>query len=171
MGAFGTTFQLQKDTPKEFDDPSHPCFFAVRLMALAEMIGRADPTSLQVGRRWGQWALGMTLPEISKAARDGHLAKHRGKGGGAVRDLTYTLQMLVKENPSLDRAAVLEYLQSDEALDRFSSTNNRTLFVTGVEIDEVNRSVAYEDQERTLHKVTFDTLDRKLRAVRKNLRR
>lgn len=144
LRAYGAMVQLRKDAPAEFNNLNHPRYYAVRLLALEDMALQADPASVQVGRRWwGQWVLGTTLPEIAKAVRDGHLAQHRGRGGGVLRDLAQTLQVLVKEGLAPDRAALLNYLQSDEALDRFSTTGARTLFNTGVEVDETKGLVTY----------------------------
>lgn len=165
--AFGTVLQLHNNAPHEFQDPNNPCFFALRLMVLGQFMREAEPASVQVGMLWGRFKIGMGLPAISTAVRGGHLAQHRGPGGSTQGDLALTLGVLVSENPEIKRVELLAYLQSEAAHDRFHSTENRSLFITGIEIDETNRLISYEDRTRSTHKITFDSLERKLRSVKK----
>lgn len=163
--AFGAIMDIERNAPSEFHDPNHPCFFAVRILALTKLVSQSEPTALQVGRIWGRLGQGLHLPEISKAIRQGHLAKHRGRGGSEANDLTRTIEAVLREHPDLDGAGLVVYLRSEEALDRFNSVEARTIFVTNVEIK--NGSVVYEDQRRVDRKVKLATLDRKIRSVRK----
>lgn len=144
LEGLGTTFQLKRGAPAEFRDPNNPAFYAVRLLALALLIEQADPKSLQVGRLWGRYLGGLDLPAIAKAVRDGHLAQHRGPGGSTQSDLGRTIATLVGENPQIDCAGILEYLQGDEAADRFLSTIKRTIFVTGIEYDQATGVVMHQ---------------------------
>lgn len=165
VSGHGATMDIDQKAPGELRDARHPCFFALRLLALAKLIGDAEPTALQVGRRWGQLAQGLRVPQISKAFRTGHLVKHRGHGGGQVKDLARTIETVLREWPDLDSAGLVIYLRSDEARDRFSSTKKRTIFVTGVDLQ--GDVVTYEDQQRNVQKLKLASLDQQIRRLRK----
>jgi hypothetical protein len=164
VSGFGAVMVIDRTSPKELHDADNPCFFAVRLLALCQLIADADPKSLQVGRMWGRFSLGLGLPKIAKAVRDGHLAKHRGPGGGTANDLTRTLEAVLSEHPNLDSAGVIIYLRGEEAMDRFSSAGPQTIFVTGVEFK--NKDVIYEDRQRNVHKIKITSLARKITKIR-----
>jgi hypothetical protein len=163
----GFGIQLQPKAPRALNDPTNPCFYALRLLLLAKHLQVADPKSAQYGRRWGQIALGLKFPDIAKSMQGWWLGSHRGVGGAKANDLTQTLQQILREKPDADRKYVLDYLQSEPAADEFSNTENPTIHITGVHVDEVAGTLTYEDRTRKVIKIKILSLDRKIRDLRR----
>ncbi len=161
------TIKFRPGTPYLLRDPAHEACFAVRLLVLEKYIQDADPLSLQIGRSWGHASIGVELQKIGKAMQAWWINKHRGTGGKHKSDLTRTLQTLLQETPSANWRHVVDYLTTDEASDRFHSTQSQTIHVTAVEFDELNETIIYQDRAGTTHTIKASSLERKLRVVRR----
>ena len=162
----GLAIALHKNAPKEFDDPTYQCYYALRILLLADDIRQADPRAVQIGRLWGRAGHGLQFPAVAKAMEGWWLRSRRGPGGAKTNDLTRTLGQIFKEEPGADRKHVLDYLQSDQAQDDFSAVENPKIHVTGVAVSKDKKWVTYEDRARKAHKIAMVSLDKKLRTLR-----
>jgi hypothetical protein len=162
----GVGHQFRPEAPKELRDPTSECCYALRILLLAKGIRESDPKAVQFGRLWGRAAMGLEFPNIATSMRNWLLGQARGPGGAKTNDLTRTLEQIFHDKPSADRKHVLEYLQSEEAYDKFYSIENQEIFVTAVEIDEQAGTMKYMDRTRKTRKITFASLDRRLRELR-----
>ncbi len=163
----GVGIVFQPGTPSVFRDPTHQCCYALRLLLLVQSIRDADPIAVQIGRLWGRAAMGLEFPQIAKAMQSWWLTSHRGIGGAKVNDLTQTLAKILRDKPDADRKYVLDYLTSEAAEDAFSQTEDPTIHITGVEIDETAGTLSYENRARKLNKIKLASLDRRIRDLRR----
>ncbi|MPY74617.1 MAG: hypothetical protein GEU87_10180 [Alphaproteobacteria bacterium] len=161
------TITFRTETPSALKDPAHEACHAVRLLLLDKYIEGADPLALQIGRLWARANLGLEFPQIAKAMQAWWISKHSGPGGRRKNDLTRTLQSIIQEIPTADWKRAVDYLQTDEASDRYHSTQDPTIHVTAVELDDTNGVVTYQDRAGTTHTVKASSLERKLRGLRR----
>ena len=152
--------------PAAFQDPTHPVCYAVRLLLLAEFAANADPQALLLGRQWGRAAMGMNFPAIAHSMQAWWLGGHRGKGGRRENDLTRTLRTLLQRYPEASPAQILDMLRSNDAEDEFYSTAGSHIHVLAVELDDRSKMITYTDRARKTCKVSFRSLERKLRTLR-----
>lgn len=158
--------QFHPDAPKEFQDPTNQCFYALRILLLDKRIRDSDPRGLHFGWLWGQAAMGLTFPDIAESMRSWLLDQQRGIGGAKANDLTLTIQQIFRDKPDADSNYVLDYLQSEEAKDRFFNIDEPTVHVINVEFDEQSDQLTYEDRARNTKMIKTSSLDRKLRKLR-----
>ena len=92
--------------------------------------------------------MGLEFSNIAHLMRELLLKQNRGVGGAKRNYLTRTLEQILHEKPDADRNYVIDYLRSEEALDSFHNTENPTVHVTNVEVDETSESLIYEDRAR-----------------------
>ena len=165
----GVWRQFVPSAPKEFQDPTHQCYYALRILLLAQRIREAEPQSVQFGRLWGRAAVGLEFPDVAKSMRSWLLDQHRGIGGAKPNDLTLSLRQIIQDNADADSAFVLHFLRSEEAADSFHNIEQPSIHITNVEIDTQRGEVIYEDRSRKTHKIKITSLDRKIRELRKKV--
>ncbi len=162
----GSTRVFHPDAPKELQDPTNQCFYALRILMLEQDIHEADPKALQIGKRWGQAAIGLGFPDIANSMRNWSLNQNRGPGGAKANDLSRTLQYILRDKPDANRKYVIDYLQSEEAEDFFHLIEDPPIHITNVELDEQSKTLTYEDRGRRTQTIKTSTLDRKIRGLR-----
>ncbi len=165
----GVWRQFHPNALKEFQDPTHQCYYALHILLLAERIREADPQSVQFGRLWGRSVIGLEFPDVAKSMRAWLLEQHRGIGGAKPNDLTLSLRQIIQENTDADSAFVLDFLRSEEAADSFHNIEQPLIHITNVEIDDQRGEVIYEDRSRKTHRIKIASLDRKIRELRKKI--
>lgn len=161
---------FRSGTPAMLRNPAHAACYALRMLLLARFIPAADAHALQLGRLWGRASVGMNFPEIARSMQAWWLDAHRGSGGRKENDLTRTLQTILEQKPDADAQYVLQYLKSEEALDKFHCTDNPTIHITGIEVKEGTRTLTYDDRSRRTHKILFESLERRIRGLRSGKR-
>ncbi len=109
---------FRSGAPEMLQDPTHAACYALRMLLLARFIPATDARALQLGRLWGRASVGMNFPEIARSTQKWWLDAHRGSGGRKENDLTRTLQTILEQKPDADAQYVLQYLNSEEALDQ-----------------------------------------------------
>ena len=154
------------DAPKELQDPTNQCFYALRILMLEQDMHDADPKAVQIGKRWAQATMGLVFPDIANSMRNWGLNQNRGHGGAKPKHLARTLQYILRDKPDADRKYVIDYLQSDEAADFFHLIEDPPIHVTNVELDEQSKTLTYEDRDRSTQTIKIATLDRKIRGLR-----
>jgi hypothetical protein len=160
-------FRMKPDAPSEFSDPTNDCYWALQMLLLQSEIEASDPGSLQIGRLWGFAVRGMGYRETSKAVQGWWLGNNRGPGGRKESDLTSSLRTALERHPKANCAEVCTFLASDEAEYLFSALVQPTIQVTAVEVDTQAKSLTYDDRVRETHKISFASIDRKLRRLRR----
>lgn len=164
---FSAVIDFVPNAPKEFRDPTNPCAYALQILLLNEHAQAAHPQSLQIGRLWGRASIGLKFPEIAVAMQQSWISSRRGPGGARANDLTRSLMHVLRIMPKAKRTHVLDYLVSDNAKDEFSSTESPKVHVTGVTVDEHHKSITYEDRSRAVHTINFESLEKKIRDLRR----
>ena len=158
----------RRNAPHILKDPTNPACFALRILLIRDHLQNADAMSVHLGRLWGQASIGLRYPEVAKATQAWWLDAHRGPGGRKQNDLTRTLTVILNENPDWGVCEIVIHLLSDEATDRFASTDDQNVFVTNVEFDEHSEKLTYDDRSRTRHIIKIDSLRRKISNLRRN---
>ncbi len=161
---------FRSGAPAMLRDPAHAACYALRMLLLARFIPATDAHALQLGRLWGRASVGMNFPEIARSTQKWWLDAHRGSGGRKENDLTRTLRTILEQKPNADANYVLQYLNSDEALDKFHCTDNPTIHITEIEVDEETGTLKYDDRSRRTYKILFESLERKIRRLRSGKR-
>lgn len=159
-------FDLKPDAPKPLRDAAHPASYALQLLCLSDAISAADPQAIQLGRLWGRLGLGMQAPDVVKASQTWWLNQNRGPGGRKDNDLTATLKELLREIPDASFEEAVSYLFSEDLLDRYHSTEDKTAFITNVEELPDDEGIGYTDTSGTFCKIKVASLKRRLRELK-----